>query len=139
MIKVEWADDKKNVIFWKFTGPWTWGEFYDAQKQAHVMVEDTDGIVDSIFLFTKDQQIPLGAITHFRNLAKRAHRRHDMVILLGPNRFLTALLRTFTHVLPSFSQHLHFVGSKAEAYTMIAEAEKKRAANNSEQHPASMG
>lgn len=126
MIVVEWANTEKNIVIWRFPSQWSWDDFYAAKKEVDIMIDGVEGIVDSIFLTSKEQKIPSGAIAHLKNIITQRHERHEMIILVGSKMFLSALLNLILKFVPSVQTQLHYVITDAEAYAIIEEAQQRR-------------
>lgn len=126
MIEVRWSNDEKHTVIWKFSVPWNWNEFYAAQKQVDAMIDSVDGLVDSIFIVTLAQRLPAGGPTHLRKIIAQRHKRHDMIVMVGTNSFLTSILRVITLVLPGFKRQLNYVTSIEEAEALLKDVRARR-------------
>ena len=127
MVEVYWANPEKNILLWIFPPRWTWTEFFTAKKQADAMIDNVEGIVDSIFLVPKELIIPSNAIPNLRSLIANRHKRHDLVIVVGSTSFLTALLNLILQNVPNAKHQFRFVQDQAEAYRVIEENQQRRA------------
>lgn len=127
MIEVSWLDKDNNIIQWEFPVTWTWNDFYTAKKEVDRMIESVEGIVDSVFLTSKRNKFPPGALTHMRNIMVQRHERHDAIILVGSNGVLKALLKIVVPFVPSVSHQLKYASTKFEAITLIEQVRQKRA------------
>lgn len=125
MVTVEWANAEKNVIRWRFVQPWTWEEFYIAQKQVHVMIDSVDGLVDCMFIPGKPLMIPPNPTIHLRKIIAQRHRRLNLVILVGANRFLSALLQIMVRWVPGFELQLRYVLSEQKAFA-VSQSDRHR-------------
>lgn len=123
MINVNWDNHDHNILVWKFITPWTFEEFFAAQKQANVMVDSVEGHVDSIFLTTTEQKLPVYGLSQVRKIITQQHPRHRYIVVVGANAFLAALLKVLTELVPNLRTNLYYVRSQDEAYTVI---DKKR-------------
>ena len=127
MIDVNWNDSANNIVVWKFTAPWTFPEFYAAQKEVDAMIDTVEGYVDSIFLTSLEQKIPLYGLTHLRKIIAQQHKRHRYTVIVGARTFLSSLLKLISEYVPNFKSQLHFAASQADALSLLS---KIRASQN---------
>lgn len=127
MIKVEWANSEKNIVIWTFLLNWTWDDFHDAKRQVDAMIDDVEGIVDSIFLTTNVQHIPANAVSNFGTIAKKRHQRHDLIVVVGSRSFIKSLVNVTFALVPGLRRQIYFVTTIDEAYEIIGKAQRQRA------------
>jgi hypothetical protein len=124
MIKVEWANQDKNVVRWQFLDHWTWQEFYQAQREVDAMIDTVEGMVDGIIFTSSLQHIPPNALTHLRKILRQKHQRYGISIVIGARSFLTALLNLLPRLIGV--KAIYFVESEEAAYHHLAELREKR-------------
>lgn len=125
MITVHWATETTNIIKWTFTAPWTFDEFRAAQQQTNALIDGVEGYVDCLFITSAEQFIPLRAITNLRSIISIRHPRQRYAVFVGAKTYLVTLMTSLTELIPNFESYLRFVGTEAEAYTLIAKLREK--------------
>lgn len=124
MITVEWANEAKTVVRWRFINTWTWDDFYAAQKEVDAMIDTVDGIVDGIILTSASQNLPSGALPHLRKITIQRHKRYGLSYVVGSGVYLTTVLNILAKVVRE--ETIRFVGTEVEAFAHIAQAQQKR-------------
>lgn len=126
MVEVEWANAEHNIIRWRFSQPWTWDEFYSAKNQVDTMIDSVVGTVDSIFVTSNTQLLPPNATIHLRNIIAARHKRHNLIVIVGANRFLSTILTVMTRWVPGLDIQLRYATSVSDAFSLIQESRQKR-------------
>lgn len=126
MVEVQWADEEKDIVLWKFPSRWTWHDFYEAKQEVDAMIDSVEGIVDSIFLTSGAQRMPSGALQNLKRIITERHQRHDLIVVVNTRMFLHALVTTVFKFVPSAKRQFHFVNSEEEAYAIIRAAQQNR-------------
>ncbi|MBZ0302792.1 MAG: hypothetical protein K8J31_23815 [Anaerolineae bacterium] len=117
-----WDNQDRSIIRFTFASPWMLGEFIAANQEAIEITDHFNHIVDAIFDFRKGTMIPSGAISVFRNTARRAlaSPNEGITVLLGASAFVQMIYNGMTQLSPDLARTIQQAEDDCEAYRLIA-------------------
>ena len=123
---VRWYDDDKKIIYYEFTGKWTWEEFEPAYDETIRMMDSVDYKIDFILLLNTDH-IPPGAIQRIKRAADYNHPNMGLAVYVGLHPMIVPLGKIFLKLYPKSAQYypVDFARTIAEAEAILAERQMK--------------
>jgi hypothetical protein len=117
-VRVRWYNVEQTIIYYQFTGIWTWEEFAAAFKEVAVMMQPLDYKVDFIIDMRHCNFLPAGTLGKMRSLAQVPSEQRGITVLVGLKPFMVAVVRTFLHIYWMLVDNFpfEFASSVAEAY-----------------------
>jgi len=127
-ITVEWYDAGKQVIYFQFTGAWTWKEFYEAMSQAYDMVDRAGHPVRAFIDTRNSSNLPENFLSGIKNVDMKTHPNIERIVMIGANPFMIKLIDMFNRLRPhkSPSKRLNFAVSYDHAYTLLYDRQVER-------------
>jgi hypothetical protein len=117
-VRIEWYDPENTIIYYEFTGHWTWEEFEAAYQQSLAMMKGVSDKVDFIVNMSHTDYVPPGALYHFKKIVEADHPMRGTTIWVGVNALMGAISDTFSSTFPSLAETypFEFARTTAEAY-----------------------
>jgi len=97
-ITVRWGNDAQNIIYYEYTGRWTWAEYREANEQAYTLAQSVQHPIYVIADFRKSNFLPDGAISGFRRSFDASRFTFDIAVLIFEGDFLRRLFDLFRKV-----------------------------------------
>jgi hypothetical protein len=130
-----WDDPEKTILRYEFIGKWTWEELYETIHASWDEVKQLDYIVDSIGDVSGTDGVPPSVITHVRSLSQNRPENTDLMVFVGANAYLNAIMQTFSQISQNILRRdINIVMAKTldEARELVAERKAKREQEASE-------
>lgn len=95
MIDIYQAQDLCDAVIMHLGADWTWGEFYAAITDAHIMIEALSPRTIT-FLVRYESAVPVGnTMLHFRNAFRTGPDNiREIILVSGPNNMILGLFET---------------------------------------------
>lgn len=94
-IQVSWYNESKTAIYFTFTDPWSWDDFFVADKQGTDMMEGLSHEVSFLADFTQARQFPRGmSLQRVRSVLNFENDNSGTLVAFGVNPFLRVMLNT---------------------------------------------
>jgi anti-anti-sigma regulatory factor len=126
MITADWLSPEQQAVVVMPVTPWTWDEFYQAQRRIQDMLSTLDHKADIVIDFSRSDRLPANALSHLRTLRQRTHPNRGLVILVGLNPYLQSVLNILVQLNPATSKRIRLVGAMPQALEIAAESRRKR-------------
>ncbi len=118
-IEVSWYDSEKTIRLWRFTGDWTWSEFFGLLAESVPQVEARGCRIDTIVDLSETGLSIPGLVENFRQAQRaRASNVRLHVIVGGP--LVRAGLNLFAEFLSGIHERYVYAPSIDAALAMIA-------------------
>ncbi len=118
-IRVDWADENKNILLFTFVSEWTWQEFNAAGSLSMEMMGTVNHPVIQILDMRQAQALPKNVLSNGRKaIDRKPHPNLEKVIVVGINGYFNAIYRAFEKMLPASwidKWNLAFVDTLVEA------------------------
>jgi len=94
-IHVSWYNESKTAIHLAFIDPWSWDDFFLADKKGTEMLGDVSHQVSFLADFTQARQFPRGmSLQRVRSVLNFDNENSGMVVAFGVNPFLRVMINT---------------------------------------------
>lgn len=91
-IDVQWNEDK-TVVMYTFHRGWNWDDFYNATKEAAVLLDAVTEKTNIIMDFRNASILPSGAVTQIqRAFRNQKHANVGTTVVVGANSFIQAIV-----------------------------------------------
>ncbi len=117
--QVEWDSEAEMILHVELIGRWTWDEAYPAFEQLVTMMKSTPSSVSMLIDLTRSAGIPPDALTHSFKIASTYPGNWELAILVGGGAIVSALLRVFGQLHPTYGPHLRVAKNLVEARALI--------------------
>jgi len=124
---VRWYDDQKKIIYYEFTGKWTWEEFEPTYDETLRLMDSVDYKTDFILNMLNTDHIPAGAIQRVKRAAEVNHPNMGLAIYVGLHPMMRPLGKIFLKLYPKAAQYypFDFANTIEEAEAMLARRQSK--------------
>src|SRR5688572_28910645 len=95
-IEISWFDEEKTILFGRFTGDWTWGEYVTGFFDTIELAKGIEYRLDQIIDMSKSGSIPAGqALPHIRR-SREYSKSLDihLTVIVMANPIFRAILST---------------------------------------------
>jgi len=128
-IDVRWHTDKGCILLLTFEQGWTWETFVHAGYQCNDMMDTVSHPVIQVFDMSQTDNIPGNMFKHRRPIfSSDIHPNLQQVIIGGANKYMQAVYRALTNVLPAAlvnGWHITFADTLEEALALVDSARVK--------------
>jgi hypothetical protein len=120
-VRVRWYNVEQTIIYYQFSGIWTWEEFGAAFKQVAIMMQPLDYKVDFIIDMRYCNFLPAGILSKMRSMAEISSEQRGITVLVGMKPFMMAVVKTFLYIYWMLVDNIpfEFANSVAEAYQSL--------------------
>jgi hypothetical protein len=127
-VTVRWYNDEKTIIYYEFTGKWTWAEFEPAYTETLRLMDSVDYKTDFILNMIPAEHIPAGAIQRLKRAADYNHPNMGLAVYVGLHPMIVPLGKIFLKLYPNSAQYypVDFARTVAEADNLLAERQLER-------------
>jgi hypothetical protein len=117
-VTARWYNVEKTIIYYQYTGKWTWDEFTVAFNKVSLMMRSVDYKVDFIIDMRYCNFLPAGSLGRMRSLAQTPSEQRGISVYVGMKPYMVAVVKTFAFIYWMLVDNLpfEFAGSVAEAY-----------------------
>lgn len=96
-VQVDWLDNQQDIVILRFTGTWTWDEFFPARQQARELIQTVDHTVHIILDWTaSDGRLPGNLISNLRRAAQQRLPNTGRFYILSSRYILAKTLINMT-------------------------------------------
>jgi len=120
-IHITWDNSDRTILRWDFEPDWDWDEFRSAAAAAEMMITQVPHRVDIIHNALANPDVPPPAM-RFKPRPLDLPARVGVIVLVGDNPALSALITLFMRVFHTLNTRLAAASSLEEARMIIAEA-----------------
>lgn len=97
-IRLTWDSAKKSLLVWDYAGQWTWQEFFDAAKEAKILLDCTPGASLAMYIPQSGCNVPQGPfIRYYRNVFLELCNSAKVIVLVGQDLFAQMIVVALTH------------------------------------------
>lgn len=97
-ITLTWDGEKKNLLVWDYAGQWTWQDFFDAAKEAKILLDCTPDASIAMYIPQSGINVPQGPfIRYYRNVFLELRESANVVYLVGADLFTQMIVVALTH------------------------------------------
>ncbi len=126
-VYVTWYDEKQTLLYFRFTGNWTWEEFHAANDAGAQMANESGGIVDAIFDFSASHLWPANALSGFRSAVRRSQQMpSEGVTVAFGSRYVASFRRLLAVLIPESTEFVFAANDMEEALAIVAREQDKR-------------
>lgn len=127
-ITVAWHDDAHTIVRWVFPAHWTWADYDEAQDASNALLASVDYTIDAIGDLTASSGLPPAALTTYKNTLRRSAANTGLIVLVGANFFVRAMVSTLKVVVPSKTPgaDFTFADTVEEAEALIRQRQAAR-------------
>ena len=117
-ISVQWLDEKKEIIYERFTDPWTLTDWHQAVDEHNEMLASRPHTVYLISDMTEGSVIPSNILMGARYASKKFAPNAGMVIYVRANRFGQTIANMAQMMFPNLKNKLYFTETTEAAIEM---------------------
>lgn len=123
MIHIAWADDRKCAVHWRFEGPWTSNEFFEATRQAEALFVTVNHKVHGIIEFEHNTSFPVNVLKIARygfSIPSMSNPNVGFQIFVKPPSYVLVILDILGKVYPDIRHAVRTVDSLSLARELAA-------------------
>lgn len=120
-IRVEWDDEEKTILYYRFGPGWTWEDFWAAHDVVNAMLAEVPHQVDLIADFEGSRLPALRDLGQFRRAQEIMAEQIGVVVVTGGQPFLDALVTAFSRIYEQYAARLLTAESADEARALLAQ------------------
>lgn len=121
-VDVSWWDEKKSIVYYKFSHDWKWDELYPELEKAIAMEISANHRVDVILDLDLGFKFPPNAISQVMSIAKKQPPNLHLSVFVSNQRYIKSLLDVVQKLSPTAKNFYRFAGSVDEAVAIIYES-----------------
>jgi hypothetical protein len=125
-IDVQWSDEQKTVLHWKFEGSWSWEEYHAVNDQSVALRAETQGTIVYLVDMSESKLFPEHVLGNLRTIGNTMQGHNDLTIVIANNVLVKAMSRIFRAMFPQINETLVIVETMEQAQAIIA---KRQAAS----------
>lgn len=126
-VHVTWYDEKRTLLYFRFTGNWMWEEFHAANEAGVQMANEADCIVDAVFDFSASHLWPANALSGFRSAVRRSQQMpSEGVTVAFGSRYVASFRRLLTVLVPESTESIFAANDMEEALAIVVREQDKR-------------
>jgi hypothetical protein len=129
-ITVSWGNPEKTYTCFKFTGKWTWEDYYHSIDAGFELVKDLPYTVNILIDITESNLFPSNILTHFGASTQKPPRPFDLAVVVSDSGFVRAIAQMLNKLYGRKSK-FKVVQTLEEAYEIFREHDKQ-------QHPPAL-
>jgi hypothetical protein len=115
-VTVRWHDCSKTILFFTFTGHWTWEEFAEAVHTTIDMTKDRTGTIPVLIDMSASKNIiPPNITTRAAQTSELAENHLDPVIVIGASKMWQVMVNVLRQLGNTLAQRVTFVETLEEA------------------------
>lgn len=124
-ITVDWYNDKKTIIYYKFEMGWTFKEFNTVYGDVYQMLDTVDHTVHAIVDLTDARLFPVDTLREMRRLTFEQHINGGITVIITQSPMGHSMYGFLKSIYKRFSEVFHLVRSLDEALAKIEMVEEK--------------
>ena len=117
-ITVQWLDEKKEVVFYEFTDPWTLTDWHQAVDKSNDMMSAVPHRVHTIADMTGSSVIPSNILLGARYASKKFSPNVGMIIYVRANQFIQTVANMAQKLFPNLKSKVYFTETFEAAIEM---------------------
>lgn len=106
---VEWYNTEHTVLHWIFPKTWTEDEYEKAFEKAMNMTQAITHDITVIADLSNSETIPLQSVFYFEKAAKILPDNVENITIVGANRYITFMVKTFSRLYRSLGAKITLV------------------------------
>ena len=120
-VTVDWYDDSRRIIHWKFERDWTWDEYHTAAAWIRAQLKTTpeNGPIDVIMDLTRNRIFPRDWGANIRKAQSEEDPTWDYTIIAVGSEVIKGLLKVARTFNRNLAPHYHAVSSIEDALRLI--------------------
>lgn len=120
-VQVQWDNDAKNIVRYKFEQGWAWNDLHQALDDAGELINTVSHQVDVIMDISSANLVPKGALSQInRAYANPKPPNIGITVIVAPNSFMSAMVSMAKKIWGNKTEwQLEFVNTIGEAYQII--------------------
>ena len=125
-VTYEWYDDKKSIVKFAITAPWTVPEFSQSESVVRAEFSQFNHVVDAILDFSDGTILPKNALSYFASSLRKGEniKNEGVAVVYGANMLVHMIGRSLKQIIRNAD--IHFASSLEEAETILADVKSKR-------------
>ena len=120
-VTVDWYDETRTILHYRFETPWTWSEYHAAIQAAWELAESVDHPTDTITDMRHSRVMPDNLFRNIRQTMVEIPESTQTVVLVGTNMLMEALLGILRRLYPRQMGKFFTTETVEEARALIAE------------------
>lgn len=122
-ITVDWYNDQKTIIYYKFKIGWTFQEFRNVYQDVYNMLDTVDHTVDAIVDLTEARIFPKDTLTEMRRLTFEQHENGGITVIITESAMSHTMYNFLKSVHKRFSEVFHLAKTLDKALYILDEPE----------------
>jgi hypothetical protein len=127
-IKIVWGDEEKTIIHHVYEGNWMIEDYYNLISEHNRILNNLDYPIAVVNDLRLSGPIPAGIGSAVKYAARKAPQNEEIKIMVGGDRSIKTLIDLINMTAGTDVTELIYVATLEEAYTVIAENRKRKAA-----------
>lgn len=123
-VEVTWGNPEHTYTIFKFTGKWTWDEYYQSINDGQELIADTPGMVNILIDVTEANLVPENLLSHTSRSMNRPPREFALAVVVTDSNFVKILVGILDKL---FGKKTHFpvVRTLPEAHELLREYDQE--------------
>ncbi|MBE2268165.1 MAG: hypothetical protein IAE80_08010 [Anaerolinea sp.] len=125
-VQVTWGNAEHTYTLFKFSGRWTWEEYYQAIKDGYELTKDEPGVVNILVDMTEARLLPGDVLTHAEASMRQPLRSFDLAVIVSISPFVSAIVNIIERLYGRSGTHIKCVKTEAEAHQLLADHDRQQ-------------
>ncbi|HEX2621019.1 MAG TPA: hypothetical protein VHL11_12750 [Phototrophicaceae bacterium] len=91
-VDVTWGNPEKTYTCFRYTGKWTWEEYYHSIEAGYQLVKDVPYTVNILLDMTDCNLFPANILSHAGSSMRRPPRSFDLAVIATTSGFVHAII-----------------------------------------------
>src|SRR5687768_212474 len=119
-VAVQWDNDEKTILHYRFDGLWMWDEYLAALWQGRAMMKQVEHPVCVINNMLNTSQVPTSSLSSAKKVVENRPSNTGLAVFVFTNRFLMMVYKVFSQMNPAIRDNYITAQSLEEAREKIA-------------------
>jgi len=125
-IQVTWGNTEKTYTCFKFTGNWTWTEYYQSIKEGSALIQDVPYTVNILIDFSEAKVLPSSILSNIDSSMRQPPRHFDLGVIVSTSPFLSVITNMIDRLYGKNGTHFKIFRTREEADRFLMEYDKAK-------------
>ena len=119
-IRIEWGNEDRTILYYRFDPRWTWDDFFTAKRDAYDRIEAAGHRVGVIMDSPPDVQLPPNLLTNMRSALHNKHENTEIVVVVIRQQFLRSMINVLLRISIVATRTMQMAANGDEALEIVA-------------------
>ncbi|RMG83138.1 MAG: hypothetical protein D6712_13500 [Chloroflexi bacterium] len=118
-VEVFWDDEAHTILHYRFTGDWTWSEYFQALPKGRDMMAEVRHYVCIINNMLETDHVPSAFLSRARSVINSRPENTGLVVFVSTGLFFRNTYETFAQLYPNLAKQYVLTNSLDKAHEWI--------------------